>query len=231
MSMVARRLVLVTGSLGSVVGLLSFTVPTTAVAATGGGLCQLAGTASFSPGLSSTAGNFTYSFAGSLSGCQSNDATAPTSGTVEAGETVTVPYTWSYVDPATGQTLSGTANATYQEPVPTGSGGCSNSATSGVSIANWADGTRTVVSYATTGAAAAVNLSGSVVPSVTLSLASFTGPTQAPPASTLTETTTRDAGDTAQGLLAFQPPDPSLCLTTGVTSAGISGSIGLGSAS
>ena len=223
-----RRLTAVAGAAGTILigGLLA---PGSAVAATGGGACQLAGTAAFSPGLTSSAANFSYSFAGSLSGCQNSDATAPTSGTVEAGKTVTVPYNWTYTD-ATG-THSGTANATYQEPVPTGSGSCGSSTTSGVSIARWADGTATVVSYSTTGAAAAVELSGSVVPSTTATLASFTGPTQAPPASTLAIATTRDAGDSSLGTLTFQPPDPTLCASTGVTTAAISGSVGLGSPS
>lgn len=208
--------------------LLLSAAPTPAAAASGGG-CQLAGSASFSPGLSNTASNFTYSFRGTLSSCQNTDATAPASGTEEAGKTRTVAYSWSYVDPTTGQTLSGTANATYQEPVPTGSGGCASSTTSGTGIATWADGSTTVTSYSTTGAAAAVTLSGSVVPSVTLTLLSYTGPTQAPPASTYTINTTRYAGDQAAGTLTFQPPDPTLCASTGVTTAAIGGTIGLGS--
>ena len=49
---------------------------------------------------------------------------------------------------------------------------------------------------------------------------------------TFTITTTRYAGQTAGGVLAFQPPDPTACNTsTGVTTAGLSGGIGLGSAS
>jgi hypothetical protein len=45
-------------------------------------------------------------------------------------------------------------------------------------------------------------------------------------------TTTRYAGDSSQGLLTFQPPDPTACATpTGVTTAGISGIVGLGSSS
>lgn len=208
--------------------LLMAAAPTPAAAASAGG-CQLAGSASFSPGLSSTAANFSYSFSGSLTSCQSTDATAPTSGTEEAGKTVTVPYSWSYVDPATGQTVSGSSNATYQEPVPTGNGSCASSTTTGTGITTWADGTQTVISYSTTGAGAAVTLNGTVVPSATLSLLSYTGPTQAPPASTYTVSTTRYAGDSSAGTLAFQPPDPTLCASTGVTTAAISGTVGLGS--
>ena len=225
--MVTRRLVALAGTAG-VVALGAWILPAPAVAATGGGLCQLAGNAAFSPGLSTTSQNFTYSFSGALSGCQSSDATAPQSGTVEAGVTRTVSYNWTYTD-STG-THSGTSSATYQEPVPTGSGSCATSSTSGISIATWSDGTSTVVSYSTTGVAAAVDLSGSVVPSATLTLVSYTGPTQAPPASTYTVTTTRWSGDSAAGALTFQPPDPTQCNSGGVTSALISGGIGLGSA-
>jgi hypothetical protein len=227
--MVARRLVVVAGAAVGSVAFAAIALPLPTGAATGGGLCQLAGTASFSPGLTNTAQNFSYSFGGSLSGCQSSDATAPTSGTVEAGRTVTVSYNWTYID-STG-THSGTANATYQEPVPTGNGSCGTSTTSGTAFSNWADGTTTVVGYTTTGAAAGVSLSGSVLPSATLPLSSFTGPTQAPPPSTRTVTTTRYSGDSALGTLTFQPPDPTLCASTGVTSAAISGGIGLGSPS
>ena len=197
--------------------------------AASGGFCQLNGMAAFNPGLTNTAGNFAYSFAGALTGCSSSDATAPATGNVEAGKTVSVGYNWTYTD-ATG-THSGTATATYQEPVPAGSGSCASSTTSGIAISTWADGTQTVESYSTTGAAAAVNLSGTVVPSASLSLASFTGPSQAPPPSTHTITTTRYSGDSASGLLTFQPPDPTLCSTTGVTTAAISGGVGLGSTS
>lgn len=190
---------------GAVVALLAFAPA--ASAQTGGG-CQLQGNASFSPGLGATAQNFTYSFGGALSSCQSNDATAPTSGTVSAGQV---------------QTINGEQ---FQEPVPSGNGSCGNSTTSGTAIATWADGTQTVISYTTTGAAAAVQLQGTVVPSVTLQAIN---PQVGQPTST-TITTTRYAGASALGALAFQPPDPTACNTaTGVTTAGISGFVGLGS--
>jgi hypothetical protein len=185
-------------------------------AASGGG-CQLQGTASFSPGLTNNSQAFSYSFAGGLSGCQSSVAGAPTSGSVEAGKTVTR----QVVNSITGATDT----VTYQEPVPTGSGSCGSSTTSGTAIVNWADGTVTVESYSTTGAAAAVDLSGSVVPSVTLTATNA----QSGDPTTLTISTTRYAGDSSAGQLFFQPPDPTLCATTGVTSAGISGFVELGS--
>jgi hypothetical protein len=195
----------------------AFAVP--AGAASGGG-CQLAGNASFSPGLGTTSKAFSYSFAGTLSGCQSTVAGAPTSGAVEAGKSVTRTYT----DPTTGATH----DVTYQEPVATGTGGCSNSTTKGTAVVTWSDGSVSVLSYSTTGAAAAVNLSGSVVPSVTLTA------TNAQPGdpATITIATTRYLGNSSQGVLAFEPPDPTACNTpAGVTTAGISGFVGLGSSS
>jgi hypothetical protein len=150
---------------------------------------------------------------------------------VEAGKPFSVSYSWSYVDPITHITQSGTGTATYQEPIPTGSGSCGTSTTAGTSIVTWADGSKTVIGYDTTGAAAAVNLTGTVVGSVNSTLVSYTGPTQAPPASTYTTSTTRFLGYSSRGLLAFQPPDPTLCSSTGVTTAGISGTVTLASTS
>jgi hypothetical protein len=290
---------LVFTGLVSILAMLFAVVPSAGAQSLGG--CQLDGTANFSPGLNNSAQNFTYNFAGSLSGCKSSTSGAPTSGSVEAGRTITNPYNWSYNDSTalasaasagaltisttasegsvptqTGSTVvtidpgnstaetrtvtavsgsgpytetlssalsfshiagaavtgarSGSATAKYQEPISTGNGSCGSSTTSGTAIVNWGDNSTTVVGYNTTGAAAAVNLAGSVVPSVRDSLDSYTGPTQAPPAPTYTVSTTRYAGQSALGVLAFQPPDPTACAgAAGVTTAGISGAIGLGS--
>ena len=178
-----------------------------AFAASGGG-CQLQGSANITPGLNSSAQNFTYNFGGNLSGCQSSVAGAPATGTVSAGNVRTI------------------AGEQFQEPVPTGNGSCGSSTTSGTAIVSWADGTNTVVQYTTTGALAAVQLQGTVVASVTLPAIN---PLPGQPTST-TITTTRYAGGSSLGTLAFQPPDPTACNTpTGVTQAGISGFIGLGS--
>src|SRR6266576_1536430 len=114
-------------------------------------------------------------------------------------------------------TASGTVFAgTNGLPAATGNGSCGSSTTSGIAVVQWSDGTATVVQYSTTGAAAAVSLKGSVIASVT----SSTGTTY---------TTTRYAGDTALGALAFEPPDPTACAGAGVTSAGIDGTVDLGS--
>jgi len=190
----------------SAMALLALAFTGSAAAATTGG-CHLQGNASFSPGLNSSSKPFSYSFGGQLSSCQSSTAGTPASGSVEAGRV--------YTD-ATGEQ--------FQEPVSTGTGGCANSTTSGTAIVTWADGTATVVQYTTTGAAAAVHLSGKVVPSVTLQAIN---PQPGQPTST-TISTTRFAGATALGGLTFQPPDPTACNTpTGVTAAAIDGVIGL----
>ncbi|HEX4717496.1 MAG TPA: hypothetical protein VH300_03130 [Thermoleophilaceae bacterium] len=188
-------------------------------AASGGG-CQLQGTANFSPGLGATSQAFNYSFAGDLTGCQSSVAGSPTSGTVQAGKTIT--------QQVVNSTTGATDTVTYQSPVATGSGGCASSTTQGTAIVTWSDATVTVLGYSTTGAAAAVNLSGSAVPSVTLNAIDA----QPGDPTTLTINTTRYAGDSSQGVLAFQPPDPTACTAAaGVTTAGISGAVTLGSAS
>jgi hypothetical protein len=173
-----------------------------ASAASGGG-CQLKGTASFSPGLNTTSQPFTYSFTGDLTGCQSSEAGSPATGRVQAGGT--------YTDPATGKS--------YVMPNSTGTGSCGSSTTQGLSLITWADGSRTLIQYTTTGAAAAVGLQGSVIGSTTLQPVN---PADAP----LTVTTTRYAGYTPFGVLAFEAT-PTDC-QTGVNAAGIEGVVGLG---
>ena len=187
----------------------------TAAAQTAGG-CQLQGTASFSPGLGASSQPFSYGFTGNLTGCQSSQSGAPTSGTVSAGQQLN--------EQVTNSVTGATDTVTYQEPLATGTGGCASSTTKGTALTTWADGSTSVLTYSTTGAAAAVQLSGSVAPSMTLTAvnAASGDPT------TYTINSTRYAGDSAGGVLAFQPPDPTACNTSaGVKTAGISGGIGL----
>jgi hypothetical protein len=193
----------------------AFVIAPSAIASSVGG-CQLQGTASFSPGLSSSAQSFAYSFGGNLSGCQSSEAGVPTSGAVEAGKTL--------VEQVKNSKTGATDTVTYQEPIPSGSGSCASSTTSGGALVTWADGTHTALSYSTTGALAAVNLSGSVAPSLTLTAIN---PAEGDP-TTFTIATDRFAGDSASGLLLFQPPEPAACNTsTGATTAAISGAVSL----
>jgi hypothetical protein len=184
-----------------VAALCAFVFAQGASAASSGG-CQLKGTASFTPGLNTTSQPFTYSFGGDLTGCKSTDATAPATGFVQAGGT--------YTDPASG-------NA-YVLPNSTGTGGCASSTTEGLALITWADGTRTITQYSTSGAAAAVNLTGTVVDSTTLQPVDPLDPP-------LTVTTTRYNGSASRGLLAFEAT-PTDC-QTGVNSAGIEGFVGL----
>jgi IPT/TIG domain-containing protein len=186
---------------------LAALAPSASAQSAGG--CELQGTASFTPGLNSEAKAFAYSFNGNLSSCQSSEAGAPANGTVSAGEIVTI----------NGQQ--------FQEPIPAGNGSCESSTTAGTAIVTWSDGTTTVVEYSTTGAAAAIQLQGSVVAEVTLQAVN-PGPGQP---TSINVATTRYANSASVGLLAFQPPDPTACNTpAGVSSAGISGFIGLGNA-
>jgi hypothetical protein len=201
--------------LGAVVAMLAIAVPSAGAQSAGG--CQLDGTGQFSPGLSTSSQPFSYSFGGALEGCQSSESGAPASGTVAAGQTIDKQVTNSIT--------GATDTVTYQQPVPTGTGGCGSSTTQGEALATWADGTTTVVSYSTTGALAAVHLSGTVVPSMTLSAVDAEPGDPA----TFTIETTRYAGQSALGLLAFEPPDPTACTTpAGTATAGISGILGLG---
>jgi hypothetical protein len=199
-------------------------VGTTRAEAVSGGGCQLAGQASFSPGLGANAQPFTYSFKGNLTGCQASPA-APATGSVGAGNVVPETVT---VTTATGPVV---ATFNYQQPVPSGNGGCSNSTTSGDAFTTWADGTQTAFGYKTTGAAAAVALQGNVLASVDLQPLPGQGITVGGvfyPAPTYTFTTNRFNGDTASGLLTFQPPDPTACNTpAGVTAAAIGGTVSL----
>jgi hypothetical protein len=195
----SRRTLALLAVVAAVLG--AFTFAQGASAASAGG-CQLKGTASFSPGLSTTSQPFSYSFGGDLTGCKSSDATAPATGVVQAGGT--------YTDPATG-------NA-YVMPSSTGTGGCASSTTQGLALITWADGTRTLTQYSTSGAAAAVKLDGTVVDSTTLQPVDPLDPP-------LTVTTTRYNGAASHGLMAFEAT-PTDC-QTGVTSAGIEGVVGL----
>jgi hypothetical protein len=210
-----------------------------ATAATGGGECQLDGSATFSPNGPGTADTFGYSFGGALTSCQSS-INAPSSGSISAGEVVTetVPLTVTNPD---GTTTTTTGTASYQEPPSSGTSNvpgasCASGSTSGTAITTWADGTTDVIDYTTQSAGAGVQLQGTVVPSVTLQLvpgsASISGAAAPATYTVLTTSPVIPVGDGAQGLLSFQVADPTQCTTaSGVSEAGISGVVGIGSTS
>ena len=189
------------GLIGLAVAGALMVAPSGAMAA-GGGVCVLDGTANFSTPLGMTAKDFGYSFHGTLANCTGSESGL--SGNVSAGET-----------------FNG-----YPEPKPSGNGSCGSSTTSGVSFVQWSDGKTTIVDYDTTGAAAAVALTGTILPSYTLKRTEPDGTV-----SSLTVTTTRYAGGYAGGPLAFEPPDPTACNAAGVTTAGIQGLLGTGTQS
>lgn len=163
------------------------------------GTCSLAGTAAFGTPLTLNTQPFTYTFSGTLSNCQSGNASTGPGG-------------------PTGGSISTIQSAS-------GSGSCASSTTSGYALATWNDGDTTVYQYSTTGYAAAVALSGTVIPSYTITN---------PDGTTTTYTTNEPAtpaGDSANGVLTFNPNGGPTACQTGVQSAGINGQIGQGSTS
>jgi hypothetical protein len=195
-----KRFVAAAASLAAFAALAVAVAPS-ASAAPHGGTCTLQGSANFDNPLTGNTAPFTYSFTGSLSNCQSSSG-GPGSGTIEVG-------------------VGGL-------PHGSGSGSCSSSTTSGTGVISWADGKTTVISYQTTGAAAAVVQQGSVVQSVT-----YTPTGSSTPVTVTTNEPSTVVGDSADGLLTFSPPNPQGCAPggSGVTQAAINGQTGIGATS
>jgi hypothetical protein len=109
-------------------------------------------------------------------------------------------------DNTTGATSTGTV--TYQQPIPHGNGSCGDSTTSGQALITWGNNNHTVVGYNTTGALAAVELQGSVVSSMTLTLVPSSVPAGFSAPSTYTITTNEPSfpvGQSGLAALTFSP--------------------------
>lgn len=155
---------------------------------------------------------FSYTFDGTLSNCQSAgsagpDAKAPATGKIDAGSPFTI------------------GDVTYDWPfdTPNGHGGCTGSNTSGTSVVVWADDSVSIIDYSTTGALAAVGLTGNFREGTF----TFTGtnPDGTPASKTVT---LRYGHDYTAGPVAFEPPDATACNGAGVTEADIQGVLGEG---
>lgn len=178
----------------------------TAVAGQGIGGCELDGTANFAKPLTTNSVTTSYDFNGTLSTC--NGSYPETGGTVEAGQTITI------------------GGVAYQSlGAPSLTGGCTNSTTSGLAFVAWNNGKYSEISYSTTGAAAAVGLTGNFK-SGSLTLTSVA--VDANGNHTTISVPLAYGGDYAGGALAFEPADPTACNGAGVSTAGIQGFIGHG---
>ena len=224
------RRIIVSGSIVAFGVAGSIALATGGSAAPGGGACQLDGTASFTPNGPGATSTFGYSVSGQLTNCQSNLAGAPTAGAFGVGQQYTVAVIiQTPTGPQPGQ-------ATYAAPLASGSGtvpvnSCPGGTTSGTGITTWPDGSHTVVGYTTTSAGPAVHLEGTVIPSVTLTLA--TGPAGAPATYDMSsDNASYPAGNGVQGAVAFTTSDPTQCNSAaGLSSVQLQGGVGIGNPS
>ena len=109
-----------------------------------------------------------------------------------------------------GAPASGTI-ATLQPATATGS--CGTNTSNGLALVTWVDKSLSVVQYSTQSATAGVVLQGTVIPSAKVGKKTYK--------------TTKYAGYGAAGALFFQA-NPQECAGSGVTTAPISGAVGLG---
>ena len=157
----------------------------------------------FVSGLTLTPKPFTYHYSGRLTGCAYTKAGAPTGGTITSGEPIKI------------------GAKTYQEPIPSGTGTCLATTTTGYDFAKWADGTQTIVRFETnsTGDGTGTHLYGEIVPSLTLKTLDGSGST--------VFRSNRFLGQVAVGKLIFTPKDASQCQSEpGLQEVDISGLLG-----
>jgi len=162
--------------------------------------CELAATATFTPPLKSVSQPFSYLLDGQLTGCTSSDG-GPATASVTAGKP--------------GVTIQGVR---FDEPAPSGVGGCREVTASGTLWIVWADGGVTIVDYSTTGVLATLSLSGTVVPSKRVI---------ASDRRRRTIRTTRFAGSAAQATLVTRPDDATACSGAGVQASALDGPFAL----
>lgn len=230
-----RRLIVAAGATALATAGLMVTGVGVGTADPGGSGCQVEGNAVFSPGPGAHEDQISYTLTGTLSTCQTSRESAPAGGTIGVGQTVQdEPVELTLPD---GTVVPGTADYKALAATGSSSGGlpnsCVSSETSGTAIIDWEGGGITVVEYTTNSLASGVGLQGSVVPSVVLTLVagSASVPGAAAP-ETIEVSTDTFAGESAVGVLRFSPPDPTECtVETGVSEAGISGVVGVGTQS
>jgi len=146
------------------------------------------------------------------------------SGTATFGTPLTVssqPFTYTFTGTLSNCQSSGggpTGGTISTPAAASGSGGCVSSTTSGIAVIQWnGTGTTTVESYKTTGALAAVALQGTVIASTTVGTTTYT-----------TNEPSTPVGDSAGGLVTFNPTNGPTGCNTGVPSAAINGVVGTG---
>lgn len=161
--------------------------------------CKFSATTTFTPALVSASQPFTYVLEGTITRCLPGGLVIPSDGAVTAGKA--------------GVTIQG---VTFDEPVPSGTGGCRDAAAGGTLWTVWQDGSVTIVDYETTGVAAALVLEGAVVPSKTV--VGSDGETH-------TITTTRHLGEGTTAALVSRVADPTACSGAGIPSALLEGPV------
>jgi len=201
----------------SCLGCLALTLVALAPSAFAEGVtaCKMNSSAHYTPGLNTSSKAFTYTFRGQLNGCRSSEPGGlEGSGSIEAGQTKN--------EEVVNSTTGATDVVTYQEPVPTGTGSCATSTTTGTALVSWpVAGTFTVESYSTTGGNVSV-LSGNVQESMTLTAVNAKpgDPT------TFTITTNLLTGDTFSGHLQVEAAASTACTTSaGATSGELNGEL------
>jgi hypothetical protein len=166
------------------------------------GGCNVRAAVVVRPGLTLSAGPFSYSYTGALDGCFYSGAGAASGGVITAGRPLTV------------------GGRQYLEPTPAGTGDCAITVADGYDFTRWNNGRQTIVHFHAVSIGGATTITGSVVPSLELQAVN---PRPGEPAS-VTFRSTLFVGQNVAGAVLFAASNPALCLSrTGITSATITG--------